>query len=134
MECCSREHLRVISFESGDNLTSGPTKAAKDRIQRMIVMVALIGLAIGHIGRVQDLRSAFVFVQPSHHKRFEVQKVSSVFLNGPTLTIAAGENFGSERLQSIFKACRRTTDALNHFGKQLNWKVEFEFAFRPRDS
>ena len=86
---------------------------------RAIVMGGLVGLAILEIGRVQVRRSGVVIIEALVPQRFEIEKMSGIFLDRPFAVMLSGKDFGWQSADGIGQAFRRAPEPLQKFGRRL---------------
>lgn len=94
-------------------------------------MIRFVGFAILKIGGREFFLGMDEVVDALAPKRFEIEQMAGLFLDGPFFAASRGEAIGRDAEQEFFEASGCTAQADAEIGVEIGGKVKFEFALKP---
>jgi hypothetical protein len=119
------------SREPVDDSAARGAKICENLRDRAIVMGGLVCFAILEIGRVQLRGPGVVIIQPQVPQRFEIEKVTGIFLDGPLALAPPGQDLRRQPANSTSQPFRREAEPFQKFGSGLGTEAELKLAVEP---
>ena len=94
-------------------------------------MGGFVGFAVFQVGGMKRAGAGGVIVEALFPERFEIEKVSGVFLDRPFAVALSREDFGREAVNGIREPVRRLPKTLEKLRRGVGAKAELEFAIEP---
>src|SRR6185503_19719268 len=94
-------------------------------------MIRLVRLPIRQVGGYERLAPGFEIIQPLHPEFFQIEQMSSLFLNRPLVAVSPRQQFSRQSARQFFESRRRAADALDDVREHLDRQIEREFAVEP---
>ncbi len=125
------EIFKRLRFEPRDDGRAQATEVAQDFVDRLRVVLRLVGFLIREIGGAELFESAIEIIEAAGKKLVEIGEVPDVFLDRPLVAVLANQSGLRRAFHTLFDPRRRPAQPLDQFGIQFGGKTEIKFSLEP---